>query len=56
MRIDDSVSVIVHVAKEFCKTKDDNGLENHSGKEIEEIYRSRLSGESISDSSHPTQP
>lgn len=25
MRIDDSVSVIVHVAKEFCETEDDNG-------------------------------
>jgi hypothetical protein len=32
MRIDDSVSVIVHVAKEFCKTKDDNGLGNHGVK------------------------
>jgi hypothetical protein len=33
MRIDDSVSVIVHVTKKFGETEDENGLENHGGKE-----------------------
>jgi hypothetical protein len=55
--IDDSVGMIVHVAKKFCKperAKISRGTAVDGSGEI--THKSCRSSVSISDSSHPTQP